>query len=148
ALATLAAAGFGGNWLASRNVVHAAAESARLALIEDTLAEAFHEYGQKHNALAERAFQRVQRLDPGNRAAVVGPTPDRLGPRPAEEVAPLLTQLPQDMRWRGVLEALVARRALPLEATSGDFSGASALDLCMLGLCLQADAARVPFFDR
>ncbi|MBK7644599.1 MAG: protein kinase [Planctomycetes bacterium] len=148
ALATLAAAALGGNWWASRDEVLAAAEGVRHSELEDAIAEGFHLYGQKHLDRAERAFERVQQLDPRSQEAVVGQILCGLSRRSATELQQLLARLPSGMRSRDPLEALIEHREMPAEATSGDLAGASALDLCVLGLCLQADAMRLPFYDR
>jgi tetratricopeptide (TPR) repeat protein/tRNA A-37 threonylcarbamoyl transferase component Bud32 len=148
ALATVAAAGLGGNWWASRDEVHAAAESARRNAFEDAIAEGFYEFGQLRHANAELAFTRAQKLDPHDLEVVVGRVLVGLDRHPRSEMRALLDSLPPETRGLDALAALVDHQPLPASATDGKFEGASALDLCVLGMCLLCDAARVQFSDR
>jgi tetratricopeptide (TPR) repeat protein len=148
ALATLAAAALGGNWLSSRDEVRAADALARRNLIEDTLNDGYTALSLEHLREAAATFERARALDPHNVEAIAGLVIAGAETWPAAELHALLAELPPETRAFEMLRALVEHRPLPARAGPAELAGQSALDLYLCGLCLEVDCRRLPFSAR
>ena len=148
ALATLTAAVLGGNWWATRDEVLAADALARHSSFEQALEEGFSALSLERDAQAASAFTQARALEPHSPEALAGLVISGTKSLPPEKLQGLLAELPRAAPALDMLTALVEHRPLPASALVTGLEGASAIDLCLRGMCLIADARRMPFSTR
>lgn len=139
---------FGGSWWTARDEVRAASRVARARALDAAIEQGFEYLDLGRSVEAEDAFTRALAIEPENFEALVGHVMTSTAKGDGREARARLDALPKEIRARTALEALVDGRPLvgnTLDALPPD---TDATELCIRGLCWQADAARRPFQER
>jgi serine/threonine protein kinase/Flp pilus assembly protein TadD len=142
AAAVIALAVFGGNYWASRGVVHAAEKVARAREIEQALTEGYVVV-QQNSRGSEEAFARVEALDPGNLDALAGRVLARLAKQRRETALSLLETAPSTPGFDALRACC---RHVPVDQDKNALSSpsSSALDLMLIGDALAVESASAP----
>jgi serine/threonine protein kinase/Flp pilus assembly protein TadD len=140
--AVIALALFGGNYWASRGVVHAAEKVAREREREQALTEGYVALQQAPPS-SEAAFLRVLALDPGNLDATAGRILARIGSGRENEALEMLASAPSTPGF-DALRACCRQVSVTQDAHMLSSSSASSLDLMLIGDALAIEAVRSP----
>jgi serine/threonine protein kinase/Flp pilus assembly protein TadD len=140
--AVIALALFGGNYWASRGVVHAAERVARERECEQALTEGYVAL-QQAPPTSEAAFLRVLALDPSNLDATAGRILARIGTQREKEALEMLASAPSTPGF-DALRACCRQVRVTQDARLSSLSHASSLDLMLIGDALVIEAVRAP----
>jgi len=136
-----AVAVFGGNWLASRDEVHAAERVARDIEREDVLLEGYSEL--QSGAGADAAFSRVLVQDPSNLEALAGRALVRILDGRRDEALAVLANAPRSPGFEALRDGC-RRRLITQDTGQLATAAATTLDLFLVGVGLSVEARSSP----